>query len=209
MDGPTASDIAAPGGSPAGSDWSRVVRVEPGTEVFVTVQGSAPQREYLLLADESALTLLTVDDPAIPASLRRLLLEMASTRASDIADARNGRTFVENNVRVGPDGVFEGEQKGADLGQIVRAIPRTAVVEIRGPVRTRGSKIGAVVGVAGGIFAGTLSAAALGYKQCGRSCDDERVLMALSLVGIPIAGGIAGFQAFKHRTQDLIYSARP
>jgi hypothetical protein len=184
-----------------------VLRVAPGTEVIVTVQGAQPERRYLVRAGESDLTLLNVDDPAIPSAVRRLLLDIASTHAADLADAPNGHTFIEKSVRVGPDGVFVADRKVGDLAEIVRTIPRASVVEIRGPERTRGSKLGAVIGAAGGFFVGTVSALNLAVKQCGRSCDDERVLIALSLVGLPIGGGILGYKAFSHPTQDFIYSA--
>ena len=68
--------------------------------------------------------------------------------------------------------------------------------------------MGAIIGAAGGFYMGMASAMNLAFKQCGRSCDDEGVLIALSLVGLPIGGGILGYKAFSHPTQDFIYSAQ-
>ena len=42
-------------------------------------------------------------------------------------------------------------------------------------------------------MAGSLIALELGYQQCGDSCSDEKFLMGLSIVGIPVAGGFLGY----------------
>ena len=60
---------------------------------------------------------------------------------------------------------------------------------------------------AGGFVLGYVSALHLAYKQCNGSCGDEKALMALSLVGFPIAGGWLGYQANSRTPQDVIYLA--
>ena len=54
--------------------------------------------------------------------------------------------------------------------------------------------VGAAVGVGAGVLAGFVTALNLAYKQCGTSCSDEKGLMALSLVGMPIGGGWLGYK---------------
>lgn len=73
-------------------------------------------------------------------------------------------------------------------------IARADVTEIRQWTGRRGSMVGAVIGAAGGFAIGFLSALNLAFKQCGGSCTDERILIYASLIGMPIAGGIAGYR---------------
>ena len=85
-------------------------------------------------------------------------------------------------------------------------IPRTDVSEIRQWTGRRGSPLGAVIGAAGGFALGLASAVALAYKQCGGSCADERILIGVSLVGMPIAGGLLGYRLpGGNRTLTTIY----
>jgi hypothetical protein len=114
---------------------------------------------------------------------------------------------LDNDVRLGPDGVFVANRKVADLGQVVERIVRSDVREIRTSMRTRGSIIGAVGGAAGGLLLGYLAAVNLAYKQCGDSCTDEKVLIGLSLVGLPVAGGVVGYTALRRQTSETVYRA--
>jgi hypothetical protein len=73
-------------------------------------------------------------------------------------------------------------------------IPRADVTEIRQSTRRRGSPLGAVIGAAGGFLIGYVSAVALAQKECGGSCTDEKILIGVSLVGLPVAGGLLGYR---------------
>ncbi len=85
-------------------------------------------------------------------------------------------------------------------------IPRTDVREIRQWIGPRGSRLGAIIGAAGGFALGFTTALSLSYKQCGGSCADERILIGASLVGMPVAGGFLGYRLFGHRrTLKTIY----
>jgi hypothetical protein len=57
--------------------------------------------------------------------------------------------------------------------------------------------IGAVIGAAAGAVLGVGLAVNYGTRDCGGSCDDERVMIGVSLIGIPIAGGLAGYHIAK------------
>jgi hypothetical protein len=91
-------------------------------------------------------------------------------------------------------------------GRATLRIPRTDINEIRQWMGRRGSRLGAIIGAAGGFGLGFASALALSYKQCGGSCADERILIGASLVGMPIAGGLLGYRlAGDKRVLTTIY----
>lgn len=93
-----------------------------------------------------------------------------------------------------------------DTNRATLQIARDDVREIRRWTGRRGSKLGAVIGAGGGVFLGYVWAVALATKQCGGSCADEKLLMGVSLVGFPVAGGLAGYYIPKtSRTLTTIY----
>lgn len=72
-------------------------------------------------------------------------------------------------------------------------VARDDVEEIMQRTGRRGSRLGAAIGVGAGVFLGVGSAIALAYKDCGGNCADEKFLIGLSLIGMPVAGGFAGY----------------
>ena len=78
---------------------------------------------------------------------------------------------------------------------------------IRTAGKTRGSVAGGIGGAAGGLLLGGRLALGLAYKDCGGDCGDEKALMGLAVVGLPIAGAILGYRLFAHKTADVIYRA--
>ena len=90
---------------------------------------------------------------------------------------------MDQNVRVGPDGVFVAARKVADLGQIVERIARTDVAEVGSPVRTRGSTGWAVSGAAAGFGLGFLA-------FCPGDCGAGSPLRFVAPLLFPIAGGL-------------------
>ncbi len=85
-------------------------------------------------------------------------------------------------------------------------IARADVDEVSQWIGRRGSPLGAVIGAGVGIVAGVWLALGLAFKQCGRSCSDEKFLIGLSLVGTPIAGGFLGYRLpGDSRTLTTIY----
>lgn len=95
--------------------------------------------------------------------------------------------------------------KAPESPDVLQRFSRQDIVAIKAPPRRHGSKIGAAIGAAGGFVLGYAAAVNLAYKQCNGSCSDEKALMALSLVGLPIAGGWLGYQAKSRTTEDVIY----
>jgi hypothetical protein len=52
-------------GNPGKSDWSRVRQLVARTEIVVTVRGSQPAKRIFVSADESELTVVAPNDPAL------------------------------------------------------------------------------------------------------------------------------------------------
>ena len=63
--------------------------------------------------------------------------------------------------------------------------------------RSKRGAIGAVIGAAAGALLGVGLAVGYGTRQCGSSCSDERAMIWVSLIGIPVAGGFAGYHIAK------------
>ena len=63
--------------------------------------------------------------------------------------------------------------------------------------QSRRGVIGAVIGAAAGAVLGVGLAIGYATRDCGGSCRDERVMIGVSLIGIPVAAGIAGYYIAK------------
>jgi len=188
------------------TDWSRVRKLDQGTEVAVTVKGRATETHCIVSTDEASMTVLNVTDPALRPAEAHLLNELACKHPESLAAVRAGATVpLGQNMRLTQDGVFAGDQKRVALAQIVQAIPRIDVAEVKRKV-TRGSAPGAIGGAAGGFLIGWALAVHLGLSvQCQPNCGAVEAGIALSLVGLPIAGGILGYHAFARTTEEVIY----
>lgn len=189
------------------TDWSRVTRLASGTTIVVEFRGGPAASRVFVHADASELIVLDLADSRLPRAAQRVLQEMAANHPDYLVEVFSGLRFDRADVHVGPDGVFLAERKVAALSDVLERVPRKDVVVIKTPPRRRGSLIGAAIGAAGGFVLGYASAVRLAYKQCNGSCSDEQALMALSLVGLPIAGGWLGYQANSRTTEDVIYRA--
>jgi hypothetical protein len=200
-------DPAQQAGQPFDADWARVKRLEPGTQITLAIRGSQAGARYFVLATDDDLTVINLTHPAIPADAQAVLRGVAARHPEYFAAAQNGGIFVlEGNVRLGPDGVFVGDRKVTDPGSLAERTVRADVSEIRTLRRTRGSIFGAVGGAAGGFLLGGVLALNLAFKNCGGGCGDEKALIGLSLVGLPVAGGLLGYHAVG-RKMDVIYRA--
>jgi hypothetical protein len=194
---------------PAEPSWSRVRQLAPGTEIIVTVKGSKPANRYFLAGDESDLMVLNVADPALPVAARDMLRDAVSIHPKPIPGAPQAGT---KNVRVGPDGVFVGNQRVADLGQ-VEHIARDDVTEIKTPPKSglqrywesglgRGFTI-----TAAGILAGSAIGIGVGLVANKTNGCDRCPLAGLFYGGI--AGGVIG-KVLAYRwaaSHDVIYRA--
>jgi len=193
------------------SDWSRVRKLAPGTEVTLFLRGSQYRKGHVVVAGESGLVVLNLTDPALPVSATHMLLDLATHHPEYFAETQTTGLFVDNAVRVGPDGVFVADQKVADLGQIVERIARSEVVEIRSE-SARGHPVakGALIGAAAGI--GTAFAVVASASPSGSCRDCGFYLAYFSLIfggsGAGIGAGIGAIiGASTHDTEGVIYRA--
>jgi hypothetical protein len=78
------------------------------------------------------------------------------------------------------------------IGSEMDIAPRIAAPQASVRRSTRGAWIGGLVGLGIGAVAGVGTAVGLATRQCGESCADEKVLIGVSLVGMPAAGAALG-----------------
>jgi hypothetical protein len=175
----------------------------------MTIRGGTAGKRSVVAVEGSGLTVLNLDDPALPSRARRLLSGLASDHPEFLVGATKGGTFLlEGNVRLAPDGLFVAGGKVAGL-DVIETIARSDIAEItRSATVNRGPAAGgAIAGALGGLLAGFYLAAGLAYSQCHGSCTKNESLMGLSLVGLPIAGGWLGYHALGHKAEVVIYRA--
>ena len=121
-----------------------------------------------------------------------------AVRHPEAFSAGRAGSLVQDNVRVGGDGVFDGNRKVATFDEIVETIGRHDVIEIDGPVVARGSVAGSALGGWLGFALGAIPA--LGGADSGAAW--------------PILGGSIAFGAYlghrwsSHTTDGVIYTAR-
>ena len=151
--------------------------------------------------------------PAAPVTSRESLTASAIRLARDIAaeppaapQSRKGDWGNVRDLDTGSrvrvtlrSGIFkEGTLAEVDDDRIVVSssangrivVARTDVAEVSKPMRR--SLVGGVLGTAVGGVLGVGSAVTLAFKQCGGSCNDEKLLLWGSLIALPIAGGYGG-----------------
>jgi hypothetical protein len=103
--------------------WKRAKRLEPGALVTVTVTGAQPVQRYFVLLDSVELVVMNLRIDGLP---KRQLLNMAIDNPAWMA-ATSRTTYKDNNIRIGPDGVFVKDKKLANLNDVVERIPRDKV----------------------------------------------------------------------------------
>lgn len=191
---------------PVEADWSRVHRLVPGTEITVKVKGSPPTQRYFVAVNDSDMTVLTLT-AALPPAVRDGLGDIASRHPEYFPSAQKGGTLVlENNVRVGRDGVFVAERKVADLKQVIEQIDRNDVAEIK-TVKVGSSVFGCVL--AGYFLGGFAGGLAGGYIGAAASPDRDAGFMRGMVVGMPI-GATLVYRKCRNRDRipaALIYHA--
>src|SRR3954464_6481049 len=106
--------------------WKRVERMNPGTRITVTASGTTSER-YLVQLSDTDLVVLNLTAPDLP---KRQLINMAIDNPAWMAGAEK-TTYRDNNVRVGPEGVFVKDKKVAELNQVVERMPRDKVTAIQ------------------------------------------------------------------------------
>jgi hypothetical protein len=174
------------------SAWSRIFSLEPGTEILLYRAGSPLRKQRLLDADEAGLTILNVDDPAIPSVVSGVLVSTARDHPEYFEAAQVGRQFaLSKGVRLGPDGVFYANRRLFDIAHVMESVPRDDVVEVSvlakhiGEHARRGVLIG---GVAGATILGLLATSCSPHGEPGY-CN----VAGMAVMGA-VMGGVMGLE---------------
>jgi hypothetical protein len=181
------------------SNWSRLFTVTPGAEIVVEARGSPPFAGHVVRAGESELIVLDLSGSQVPRELRRALLAVASAHPESFPLVPGAAPLVHGDVRAAVEGVYLRGRRVADTDAVVKHISRPDIVRI--------TIVGAVLGAGAGFFVGYVSAVGLAFKDCGGDCTDEKVLIGLSVVGLPILGGTLGYYVGRRASEDVIYRA--
>jgi hypothetical protein len=107
--------------------WKRVQRLDPGAKVLVTVEGAQPSERYFVQVNSTDLVVLNLTASEVP---KRQLVEMARDNPEWMANAGKA-IYRDNNVRIGPDGVFVKDRKVCDLSAVLERIPRDKVADVQ------------------------------------------------------------------------------
>jgi len=110
--------------------WEKAQQLRAGTEVMLTVTGGQPTKVRLLFADDSILVTFKPDAPKLPGKVESALVSIGSGWPA-VLDRR--ASFEDHSIRVSPEGVFDGAQKVADLGDVIQQTRRGDVVGISEP----------------------------------------------------------------------------
>jgi hypothetical protein len=198
-----------PGAGSVEGEWSRVRTLAPGTDIILTVQRSQPGERWVVRADEFGLTVLNVAIEPLPADVQEVLRGVAANHPEYFSAAQRGATFVlEKRVRLARDGVHVGNQKVADIGQIVISLARHDVVEIK--TRERGRGAWGQMGPLGGYFVGAMSGGLVVGFACRATAERDRCDSGAFGIGAligGIVGGVHGFRAASRETEEIIYRA--
>jgi hypothetical protein len=181
-------------------DWSHVLKLKPGTQITVTVRDSEPRRRSVVRGDDSRLIALNLEALAAPSSTVRILSSIVSKHPEAFAPRDHAGTFLERDVRVGPDGVFQGDRKIAELQDVAETIARDDIVEIT--ARRKGGGILGHLGPLGGYFIGGLTGGYVGALLCRCDAGFGRGMLAGG-----IYGGVLGYRSAVRDREQLIYRA--
>ena len=187
---------AAPAAAQPPTDlWRQLQRLSPGTEIDVTISERGTGRRYFLTASDTELTTLNLTDPALPESAKNMLRSLVETNLEFLLATPPPGTYSEDNVRLGPAGIFIGEKRVGDLGEVVERVTRDRVVDVRRPggsplVVNRPTEIGVSA-------TGVLTVAAIGgdLKLTGSFPVSER--HSVELFAGPFAGDSSNFDAYE------------
>ena len=147
-------------GKPKAYTWSQAQNLKKGTAVILTVTGSAPVKvQVWYVADVTLVTSTATPPPEVSGKVKGALKEMGANWGTVIS----GNEFRSNQIRVSPDGVFDGPKKVAELAQVVQFTARDRVVAIEEPAHNHTLRW-AIIGVAVAFAVSILIAMAQGQE---------------------------------------------
>jgi len=198
-----ATELPAAAGQSDDAGWTGVRKLAPGKAVILTIKDAPAITRQLVAADDSTLTVLNADTPALTADAANVLRRAASIHPNYLDGARNGGRFVlEKDVRVEPDGVFVADRKLADLAQVVERYERSDVREIATPMTESNPVACAVAGYFGGGIIGGFPGIYIG-AAVGRDTGPALVGMFIGW----FVGAAYVYGKCRHHPEKVIYSA--
>jgi len=204
--------LAVPAAAQSDREWSRVRKLEPGTEITVSMRAGPREAQdlarFFVSADNSTLTVLNLTNPALPTAVVGALRELVSKHSTTLQRVATGGTVVISNVRVTSAGVFLDDRQVASLDDVLNIRARSDIVEISRTQKGRGfwghlGPLGGyfVGGFVGGLVSGLVCQAAAGTDRC----DNGAFLVGMTAGGI--AGGAYGFHAARRESVEVMYRA--
>jgi len=193
--GPRNIDDAPPGATSL-NDWSRVRELEPPAEIVLTTRVAGGSTRVFVTADDSRVVVLNLGSSGLTPRSARALRAIAVQHPDAFSPGATG-SFVQDDVRIGRDGVFVADRKVAEFQDIVETIARDDVVAIDGPVVARGSVAGATLGGWLGFAVGVVP----GLGGVG-------VAAWPIAIGSVALGAYLGHRWSSHTTDGMIYRAR-
>jgi hypothetical protein len=126
-------------------------------------------------------------------SAQTLPLDVLATRSADGPIARATALELAKLEHAAPAADFNRDDRAIGLTKR-EARPADATAAVR---QSKRGVIGAVIGAAAGAVLGVGLAIGYATRDCGGSCSDERAMIGVSLIGIPVAAGVAGYYIAK------------
>lgn len=167
------------------TDWSRVMKLKRGSAVRLMLSEDRTALGLLARADEDGIVFIDTSFGLTKDETRAMLMAYAET-ATPSMKLRGG---------------------ALDPTRVAQAVRRAEVREVFHRKR-KGSILGAILGAAAGVFLGLVAAFQFVFRECGASCAEEWVMFWLSLVGIPVALGTAGYYARRSDVEETVYRAQ-
>ena len=185
------------------SNWTAVTVLPRGRQIRLRTSTGVDGLRTVVSVDDDELIVLDLTHPALPVPVRKRLREMTLDEPGALLAARHQTIVGNRDIRVGAGAITQSGRRLVALDEVLQAIPRHAVREVR-LERTQGSKVGAIAGATAGVVGGLLLAPHWMMKPCGGSCGDEQLMLTASLVGLPVAGAVAGYQP--RRSEVVVYT---
>ena len=107
--------------------WEKTQKLKPGTELVLTVTGGTPTKVRFLFADDTTLVTLKTTGPKLSARVEEFLFDVGPTWRAIVS---GGGMYTLKPLRVTQDGVFDGNQKLAELSEVVQQTRRGDALEL-------------------------------------------------------------------------------
>jgi hypothetical protein len=130
--------------------WEQAKKLKAGTEIDLTVTNAQPTKVRFLFADDAVLLTLNPTSAKQPERIERALVSLGARWYYIL---NQGAAFTSEQLRVSQEGVFDGDQKLAELADVVQQTPRANVTAIAAQPKKRHIGLIVVLSVVGVLFA--------------------------------------------------------